>query len=113
MLSEVTAYQYQYHLKTVQAHRKTLTASTVAASLDIFRHFHFGNTQISILCYSGFIRTVFMDIRDLSSDHVWDYENGFHCPQMSRMGKQLAHYDIYKNTVPGDILELGVYKGLL
>ena len=67
-----------------------------------------------IAYYSKANNEKIMDIRGLSSRHIWEYENGFHWfSDVSRMGKQLAQYDIYKKIldVPGDILELGVYKG--
>ncbi len=44
----------------------------------------------------------------------WDYENGFYLTcENSRIGKFLNHLEIYKKIVslPGDILEFGVYKG--
>ncbi len=52
-------------------------------------------------------------IRGLSKSNVWDYENAFYWfSHPSRLNKLLAHYDLYKNitNLPGDILELGVYK---
>lgn len=45
---------------------------------------------------------------------VWDAENTFYMrSHPSRLAKLLAHYEIYKMIVdiPGDVLELGVYKG--
>lgn len=44
----------------------------------------------------------------------WDYENGFYLTcETSRIGKFLNHLEIYKKILelPGDIIELGVYKG--
>ncbi len=44
----------------------------------------------------------------------WDYENGFYLTSdCTRMGKMLAHYELYKSIthLPGDVLEFGVYKG--
>lgn len=44
----------------------------------------------------------------------WDYENGFYLTSdISRLGKQIAHYELYKKilNIPGEILEFGVYKG--
>lgn len=43
----------------------------------------------------------------------WDYENGFyHTAPVRRIGKLLAHYELYKKIVdlPGEIVEVGVYK---
>ena len=54
-------------------------------------------------------------IRNLKRDKVWDYENGFYWySAKSRVNKMLAHYELYKTIVhiPGDIFELGVYKGV-
>ncbi len=53
-------------------------------------------------------------IQNLISNKVWDYENGFYWfSSPPRINKLLAHYEIYKKIVslPGDILEFGVYKG--
>ena len=55
-----------------------------------------------------------MNIRGLSKDSVWDYENGYYWfSPKSRMNKMLAHYELYKCIVnlPGHVFELGVYKG--
>ncbi len=44
----------------------------------------------------------------------YEYENGFYLTcDTSRMGKLLAHYELYKKSmgVAGDIVECGVYKG--
>ncbi len=44
----------------------------------------------------------------------WDYENGFYLTcETGRLGKFLNHLEIYKKilSLPGDILEFGVYKG--
>lgn len=52
--------------------------------------------------------------RGLESIHSWDYENGYHWfSHPSRMGKLLAHYELYKSivSIPGHVFELGVYKG--
>ncbi|WP_287914707.1 TylF/MycF/NovP-related O-methyltransferase [Comamonas sp.] len=54
-----------------------------------------------------------INIRNLSSDQVWDFENAFYWfSHPSRVSKLLAHYELYKKIVhlPGDIIELGVYK---
>jgi len=48
------------------------------------------------------------------NDISWDYENGFYWfSHPTRLGKALAQYEIYKLVlnIPGDIFELGVYKG--
>jgi hypothetical protein len=55
-----------------------------------------------------------LSINNLTSSAVWDYENGFHWfSEQSRINKILAHYELYKLIVdlPGDVFELGVYKG--
>ena len=54
-----------------------------------------------------------LSIRNLSSDQVWDHENAFYWfSHPTRLNKMLAHYELYKSitTLPGDIMELGVYK---
>jgi hypothetical protein len=46
---------------------------------------------------------------------VWHSENIYHLKtDISRMGKFIYHYEIYKKIVdiPGDILEFGVFKGI-
>lgn len=56
-----------------------------------------------------------MEIRGLDSRQAWDYENGFYWfTGPDRLHKLLAHYEIYKMVtgIPGDVLELGVFKGL-
>lgn len=53
------------------------------------------------------------NIRGLDEEQAWDYENGFHWfSSPSRLNKMLAHYELYKmiKDLPGDIVELGVYK---
>lgn len=53
-------------------------------------------------------------MRSVSEDKSWDYENGFYWfSHPTRLGKALAQYEIYKQiiNIPGDIFELGVYKG--
>ena len=55
-----------------------------------------------------------LKLRGLTSEHVWDYENGFYWFSDSRrLGKLLAHYEIYKKiaSLPGHVVECGVYKG--
>lgn len=55
-----------------------------------------------------------INIKGMTSDKSWDYENGFYWfSHPSRINKLIAHYEIYKKIVdiPGDIFELGVYKG--
>lgn len=47
-------------------------------------------------------------------ENAFDYENGFILTsEPYRLGKILAHYEIYKKIVnlPGDVFELGVFKG--
>ena len=56
-----------------------------------------------------------MEIRGIKSKDIWNHENGFNWfSEYSRMAKQIAHWEIYKKIdgIPGDIFELGVYKGL-
>ena len=56
-----------------------------------------------------------LKIRSLESKNVWDYENGFNWfSSKKRLNKMLSHYELYKLilNLPGDIFELGVYKGL-
>jgi len=56
-----------------------------------------------------------LKIRNLESKNVWDYENGFYWfSSKTRLNKMLSHYELYKLilNLPGDILELGVYKGV-
>ena len=55
-----------------------------------------------------------LKLRGLTSEHVWDYENGFYWfTDSRRLGKLLSHYEIYKKIVslPGHVVECGVYKG--
>jgi hypothetical protein len=55
-----------------------------------------------------------MKIRELESKNKWDYENGYYWfSDPTRLRKVLAHYELYKSIIdlPGDIFELGVYKG--
>ena len=55
-----------------------------------------------------------MDIRGLSSDKSWDYENAYYWfSPYNRIAKQISQWEIFKETIkiPGDILELGVLKG--
>lgn len=55
-----------------------------------------------------------LNIRNLSSSNVWDFENAFYWfSHPTRLNKLLAHYELYKSILPlpGHILELGVYKG--
>ena len=45
---------------------------------------------------------------------MYDYENGYILTSgVQRLGKVLAHYELYKKIVdlPGDVIELGVFKG--
>ena len=54
-------------------------------------------------------------IQGLSPGKVWDYENGFYWfSDPTRLNKMLAHYELYQRItgLPGDVLELGVFKGL-
>lgn len=54
-----------------------------------------------------------MEIKQTKNENHWDYENLFHSTSPpDRLGKILAHYELYKKIVdiPGDVLELGVFK---
>jgi hypothetical protein len=60
------------------------------------------------------MRNNILKFSDENINKKWDYENGFYLTSdISRLGKQIAHYEIYKQIVgiPGEILEFGVYKG--
>lgn len=53
-------------------------------------------------------------LRGLSSQKAYDYENGFAWfASPKRLAMMIAQYELYKKcvTVPGDILEFGVFKG--
>lgn len=55
-----------------------------------------------------------MKIFGFDSEKSWDYENGFYITSnVSRVGKLLAHYELYKKiqNIPGDVVECGVFKG--
>ena len=55
-----------------------------------------------------------MSTYKLDYQKKWDYENGFYLTcETGRIGKILNHLEIYRKitTIPGDILEFGVYKG--
>lgn len=55
-----------------------------------------------------------MDIFGFDFDNKYNYENGFYITSdKSRMGKILAHYELYKMIcdLPGDVVETGVFKG--
>lgn len=55
-----------------------------------------------------------IDCEPLDFDDPWPYENGFYLTSHpSRIGKLLAHYELYKRIVdlPGHIVECGVLKG--
>ena len=50
----------------------------------------------------------------ISRQDVWNAENIYHLKSdISRIGKLLYHYEIYKKiqNIPGDIIECGVFKG--
>lgn len=54
-----------------------------------------------------------MEIGGLSSDRVWDWENGYYWfTHPSRINKFLAHYELYQMilNLPGDVFEMGVFK---
>ncbi|MHC8508101.1 MAG: TylF/MycF/NovP-related O-methyltransferase [Rhodospirillales bacterium] len=56
-----------------------------------------------------------LTLQGLSSDNVWDYENGFHWfSDNSRLMHVLSHYELYKSTsgLPGDVIECGVFKAV-
>lgn len=53
------------------------------------------------------------EIRGLSKNDIWDYENGYWWfSDPSRFGKSLAHAELYKKILdlPGTVAEFGVYK---
>lgn len=53
-------------------------------------------------------------ISKYNEEKSFDYENGFYLTSDKyRMGNILAHYELYKKIVglPGDVIELGVFKG--
>lgn len=55
-----------------------------------------------------------MQIGKYETSLEFDYENGFYLTsQPYRLGNMLAHYELYKKIIglPGDIIELGVFKG--
>jgi hypothetical protein len=55
------------------------------------------------------------EIRGLRSDQFWDFENGFHWfSSPARLNKILSQFEIYNliRDVPGDVFELGVFKGV-
>jgi hypothetical protein len=55
-----------------------------------------------------------IDFKRLKDNSSWGYENQFYWySDVSRLGKILAHYELYKSIVnlPGDVIELGVFKG--
>jgi hypothetical protein len=72
------------------------------------------------LCLNYLVKRLFkskdkiIHVQSLSDDSSWNYENGFYWfSHPTRLSKALAQYEIYKLiiNVPGDIFELGVYKG--
>lgn len=55
-----------------------------------------------------------MNIGIYDTNKKFEYENGFYLTsEPYRLGNILAHYEIYKKIInlPGDIIELGVFKG--
>lgn len=55
-----------------------------------------------------------LNIRGVSSDNVWTYEDAFFWfSEPRRLGKLCTHYELYKRIVhlPGDVIELGVFRG--
>ena len=51
---------------------------------------------------------------DFDTDDAFHYENGFYLTShLKRMGKLLAHYELYKRIInlPGEVVECGVFKG--
>lgn len=56
-----------------------------------------------------------LEIKNLTSAEVWNYENGFYWfSDNRRLGKLIAHYELYKRIsgLAGDIVECGVYKAV-
>lgn len=61
------------------------------------------------------IKKTINKFRTINSPDVWNAENIYHLKtDISRIGKLLYHYEIYKKiiNVPGDIIECGVFKGI-
>ena len=59
-------------------------------------------------------KNINMEIRGVNKKNEWDYENAFYwLSDPSRINKIITHYELYKSIskLPGDVLELGVYKG--
>ena len=53
-------------------------------------------------------------IKTPDPNKMYDYETNYHLTlDVSRLGKLIAHYEIYKMVmnVPGSIVECGVFKG--
>ena len=56
-----------------------------------------------------------MKINSLEADKVWDYENGFHWfPRPTELKNFLLiiNFTIH-SLIPGDVVELGVFKEIL
>ena len=54
-----------------------------------------------------------IEIRNLTSNKIWEYENGFmHFANESRLAKFILQYELFQKSknVPGDIFEFGVHK---
>ena len=53
--------------------------------------------------------------KNIKDDEIWNAENIYHLKtNISRIAKLIYHYEIYKKiiSIPGDIIELGVFKGI-
>lgn len=54
-----------------------------------------------------------LKVLGFNSDKAWDYENAFNLTcNYSRLSKLISHWELFKTIkdIPGDIVELGVYK---
>ena len=57
--------------------------------------------------------SVLKNIRGMSKEKVWDYENSFYWfSSPTRINKILTQFELYKSIIklPGEIIECGVYK---
>jgi hypothetical protein len=57
--------------------------------------------------------SVLKNIRGMSKEKIWDYENSFYWfSSPTRINKMLMQFELYKSIIklPGEIIECGVYK---
>lgn len=55
-----------------------------------------------------------MVLNGYNTEDLFEYENGFYATSKeSRIGKLIAHYELYKMIVnlPGAVVECGIFKG--